>query len=76
MSIKKEYPLYSLDESYREQCEQLEYIKIAIVGRDSFLNNASNIPFIKSTLSEMDKRSSGRHLLNSVLSEQKVNSFK
>jgi len=64
--IQKKYKIYPLSDLYLQSVNDLLSIKLTIIGRDQFPENALDIPFIKEAWTELDRRSAGFHLFNSL----------
>lgn len=63
-----------MDKRYLDACEKKMNIKLCIVGRDPYPNNAIGIPFCKSSWSELkDKRIAGYHIIKSFFGDFNFN---
>ena len=74
--MSESYLEYPLDNDYRCTAEQMDDITLAIVGKDPYPMGACAIPFIKATWPEMDGRSAGYHLFESLLGRSFMSSYK
>jgi len=66
------YIEYPLDKKYFEKINDLTSINLVIVGRDPYPKNPIKIPFMKSQWKELDTKSSGYHLINSLYGFKKA----
>lgn len=64
-----------MDADYLYNANKIESIELVIVGRDPFPLEAQNIPFIKSTWEQLNGKSAGRHLFNSLFSNKELSKF-
>lgn len=62
-----QYVEYPLEYDYLEIVTELDLVKICIIGKDPYPQNAAEVPFLKKEWSGLeDKREAGYHILNSL----------
>jgi hypothetical protein len=73
--MRRKFKKFDLDQEYLNGIKRVGKLKLAIVGRDPYPNGALQIPFVKETWPELDKRSAGYNLFNSCLGGDFKNTF-